>query len=173
MHPANVPNGRAIKSQLGRLYADKIKNSKDKGHKMFFGKKALSAIAKKSKLTAKQLDAMLPDYIPGNLIHGLFNENATEYVDANLLTERQTRIVAEMRPSVAKDLPGASIWDHITDHYDWEDYLGKGGMRELEKSLKKMKRVKPQQLDQMLPGYIPADEVYDIFRNSLAIGPTE
>ena len=28
MHPANVPNGRAIKSQLGRLYADKIKNSK-------------------------------------------------------------------------------------------------------------------------------------------------
>ena len=33
-----------------------------------------------------------------------------------------------------------------------------------------MKRVKPQQLDQMLPGYIPADEVYDIFRNSLAIG---
>ena len=28
MHPANVPNGREIKSQLGRLYADKIKNSK-------------------------------------------------------------------------------------------------------------------------------------------------
>ena len=42
-------------------------------------------------------------------------------------------------------------------------------MRELEKSLKKMKRVKPQQLDQMLPGYIPADEVYDIFRNSLRL----
>ena len=41
-------------------------------------------------------------------------------------------------------------------------------MKELEKSLKKMKRVKPQQLDQMLPAYIPADEVYDIFRNSLA-----
>ena len=75
-----------------------------------------------------------------------------------------------MRPSVAKDLPGETIWQHISDHYDWEDYLGKGGMRELEKSLKKMKRVKPQQLDQMLPVYIPADEVYDIFRNSLAIG---
>ena len=28
MHPANVPNGRAIKSQLGILYADKMKNSK-------------------------------------------------------------------------------------------------------------------------------------------------
>ena len=55
-----------------------------------------------------------------------------------------------MRPHVAKDLPGETIWDHISDHYDWEDYLGKGGMRELEKSLKKMKRVKPQQLDQML-----------------------
>ena len=27
MHPANVPNGRAIKSLLGRLYEDKIKNS--------------------------------------------------------------------------------------------------------------------------------------------------
>ena len=160
-------------SLTGKEVADKIKNSKDKGHKMFFGKKALSAIAKKSKLTAKQLDAMLPDYIPGNLIHGLFNENATDYVDANLLMERQTRIVAEMRPSVAKDLPGETIWDHISDHYDWEDYLGKGGMRELEKSLKKMKRVKPQQLDQMLPGYIPADEVYDIFRNSLAIGPDD
>ena len=52
---------------------------------------------------------MLPDYINGNLIHGLFNENATEYVDANLLTERQTRIVAEMRPSVAKDLPGNNL----------------------------------------------------------------
>ena len=55
-----------------------------------------------------------------------------------------------MRPHVAKDLAGASIWDHISNHYDWEDYLGKGGMKELEKSLKKMKRVKPQQLDQML-----------------------
>ena len=27
MHPANVPNGKAINSQLGKLYADKIKNS--------------------------------------------------------------------------------------------------------------------------------------------------
>ena len=108
-------------------------------------------------ISADELDNMLPDYIPGNLIHGLFTEAE----------------VNEMRPSVAKDLPGETIWDHISDHYDWEDYLGKGGMKELEKSLKKMKRVKPQQLDQMLPGYIPADEVYDIFRNSLAIGPTE
>tara|TARA_Y100001933_G_scaffold250950_1_gene287868 strand:- start:845 stop:1405 length:561 start_codon:yes stop_codon:yes gene_type:complete len=157
----------------GKEVADKIKNSKDKGHKMFFGKKALTAIAKQGKLTAKKLDQMLPDYIPGNLIHGLFNENINEYVDTNLLTKRQTRIVTEMRPHTSKDLPGASIWQHISDHYDWEDYLGKGGMKELEKSLKKMKRVKPQQLDQMLPGYIPADEVYDIFRNSLAIGPTE
>ena len=32
---------------------------------------------------------------------------------------------------------GETIWQHISDHYDWEDYLGKGGMRELEKSLKK------------------------------------
>lgn len=157
----------------GKEVADKIKNSKDKGHKMFFGKKALTAIAKQGKLTAKKLDAMLPDFIPGNLIHGLFNENVNEYIDVNLLTERQTKIVTEMRPSVAKDLPGETIWDHISDHYDWEDYLGKGGMKELEKSLKKMKRVKPQQLDQMLPAYIPADEVYDIFRNSLATGPTE
>lgn len=157
----------------GKEVADKIKNSKDKGHKMFFGKKALTAIAKKSKLTAKQLDHMLPDFIPGNLIHGLFNENVNEYVDVNLLTERQTKIVTEMRPSVAKDLPGETIWDHITDHYDWEDYLGKGGMKELEKSLKKMKRVKPQQLDQLVPAYVPADEVYDVFRNSIAIGPTE
>ena len=46
-------------------------------------------------------------------------------------------------------------------------------VREELKSLKKMKRVKPQQLDQMLPAYIPADEVYDIFRNSLAIGPDD
>ena len=144
-------------SLSGKEVANRIKNSKDKNHKMFFGKKALSAIAKKSKLTAKELDHMLPDYIPGNLIHGLFTEAE----------------VNEMRPHVAKDLPGETIWDHISDHYDWEDYLGKGGMKELEKSLKKMKRVKPQQLDQMLPGYIPADEVYDIFRNSLAIGPTE
>ena len=144
-------------SLSGKEVANRIKNSKDKNHKMFFGKKALSAIAKKSKLTAKELDHMLPDYIPGNLIHGLFTEAE----------------VNEMRPHVAKDLPGETIWDHISDHYDWEDYLGKGGMKELEKSLKKMKRVKPQQLDQMLPGYIPADEVYDIFRNSLAVGPTE
>ena len=143
-------------SLSGKEVANRIKNSKDKNHKLFFGKKALEAIAKKSKLTAKELDHMLPDYIPGNLIYDLFKDD-----------------VNEMRPSVAKDLPGATIWQHITDHYDWEDYLGKGGMRELEKSLKKMKRVKPQQLDQMLPGYIPADEVYDIFRNSLAIGPTE
>ena len=28
IHPAKVPNGIAIKSQLGKLYADKIKNSK-------------------------------------------------------------------------------------------------------------------------------------------------
>ena len=35
MHPTNVPNGIAIKSQLGRLYADKIKNSKiNLPHKM-------------------------------------------------------------------------------------------------------------------------------------------
>ena len=27
MQPANVPKGRAIKSQLGKLYADKIKKS--------------------------------------------------------------------------------------------------------------------------------------------------
>ena len=143
-------------SLSGDEVAKRIKNSKDKNHKLFFGKKALFAIAKKKKLTAKELDHMLPDYIPGNLIYDLFKDD-----------------VNEMRPHVAKDLPGASIWQHISGHYDWEDYLGKGGMRELEKSLKKMKRVKPQQLDQMLPGYIPADEVYDIFRNSLAIGPTE
>jgi hypothetical protein len=215
-------------SLSGKEVANRIKNSKDKNHKMFFGKKALSAIAKKSKLTAKELDHMLPDYIPGNLIHGLFNENVNEYVDADLLTERKKKpcspkrkgpcdsatefkkgdvkkgqdgnywqiiiasngiprwqklkdqkkldkkkVIKEMRPHVSKDLPGETIWDHISDHYDWEDYLGKGGMKELEKSLKKMKRVKPQQLDQMLPGYIPADEVYDIFRNSLAVGPTE
>ena len=121
-------------SLSGKEVAHRIKNSKDKNHKMFFGKKALEAIAKKSKLTAKELDHMLPDYIPGNLIHGLFTEAE----------------VNEMRPHASKDLPGETIWQHISDHYDWEDYLGKGGMRELEKSLKKMKRVKPQQLDQML-----------------------
>ena len=86
----------------GKEVADKIKNSKDKGHKMFFGKKALTAIAKKSKLTAKQLDAMLPDFIPGNLIHGLFNENVNEYVDCLLYTSPSPRDVEESRmPSSA------------------------------------------------------------------------
>ena len=51
-------------SLSGKEVANRIKNSKDKNHKMFFGKKALEAIAKKSKLTAKELDHMLPDYIP-------------------------------------------------------------------------------------------------------------
>ena len=32
IHPANVPNGRANRSQLGKLYADKIKKS-EKGLK--------------------------------------------------------------------------------------------------------------------------------------------
>ena len=170
---AELRNISEEKTLTGKEVADKIKNSKDKGHKMFFGKKTIDAIAKKSKWTAKELDNELPDFIPGNLIHGLFNENVNEYVDINLLTKRQPRIVSEMRPHVSKDLPGASIWQHIEDNLDWEEYLGKGGMKELEKQLKKMKRVKPQQLDQMLPGFIPADEVYDIFRNTLAIGPTE
>ena len=50
-------------SLSGDEVAKRIKNSKDKNHKMFFGKKALFAIAKKKKLTAKELDHMLPDYI--------------------------------------------------------------------------------------------------------------
>ena len=79
-------------SLSGKEVANRIKNSKDKNHKMFFGKKALEAIAKKSKLTAKELDHMLPDYIFSNLIHGLFTEAE----------------VNEMRPHVAKDLPGLS-----------------------------------------------------------------
>ena len=158
----------------GKEVADKIKNSKDKGHKMFFGKKALIAIAKKDKLTAKQLDAMLPDFIPGNLIHGLFNENVNGYVDTNLLIERQTRIVSEMRPAVAKSLPGEAIWQTMKDSdFEWEDYLGKGGMKELEKQLKKMKKVTPTQFDQMVPGFVPGNEVYGVFKNNLAIGPTE
>ena len=42
-------------SLTGKEVADKIKNSKDKGHKMFFGKKALSAIAKKANLLQNNL----------------------------------------------------------------------------------------------------------------------
>ena len=118
----------------GKEVAAKIKNSKDKGHKMFFGPKAITAIAKKGKWTAKELDQELPDFIPGNLIHGLFNENVNEYIDADLLTKRQTRIISEMRPHVAKSLPGEAIWQTMKDSdFEWEDYLGKGGMKELEK----------------------------------------
>jgi hypothetical protein len=35
----------------------------------------LEAIAKISKLSAGDLDRMLPEYIPGNLIYGLWNED--------------------------------------------------------------------------------------------------
>ena len=161
-------------SLSGKEVANKIKNSKDKGHKMFFGKKSLAAIAKKSKWTAKELDQELPDFIPGNLIHGLFNENVNEYVDVDLLTKRQTRIISEMRPHVSKSLPGKAVWQSIEDSdFEWEDYLGKGGMKELEKQLKKMKKVTPTQFDQMVPGFVPGDEVYGVFKNHLAIGPTE
>jgi hypothetical protein len=213
----------------GKEVADKIKNSKDKGHKMFFGKKSLAAIAKKSKWTAKELDQELPDFIPGNLIHGLFNENVNEYVDADLLTERKQKpcspkrkgpcdsatefkkgdvkkgqdgnywqiiiasngiprwqklkdqkkvdkkkVIKEMRPHVSKDLPGGAIWQSMEDSdFEWEDYLGKGGMKELEKQLKKMKKVTPTQFDQMVPGFVPGNEVYGVFKNHLAVGPTE
>ena len=160
-------------SLSGKEVASKIKNSKDKGHKMFFGKKTIDAIAKKSKWTAKELDNELPDFIPGNLIHGLFNENINEYVDINLLTKRQPRVISEMRPHVSKSLPGKAVWQHIEDNLDWDMYLGKGGMKELEKQLKKMKKVTSQQLDQMVPGFIPGNEVYGVFKNHLAIGPTE
>jgi hypothetical protein len=57
--------------------------------------------------------------------------------------------------------------------FEWEDYLGKGGMKELEKQLKKMKKVTPTQFDQMVPGFVPGNEVYGVFKNHLAIGPTE
>ena len=158
----------------GKEVAAKIKNSKDKGHKMFFGPKAITAIAKKGKWTAKELDQELPDFIPGNLIHGLFNENVNEYIDADLLTKRQTRIISEMRPHVAKSLPVEAIWQTRKDSdLEWQDYLGKGGMKELEKQLKKMKKVTPTQFDQMVPGFVPGNEVYGVFKNNLAIGPTE
>jgi len=160
-------------SLSGKEVANKIKNSKDKGHKMFFGKKTIDAIAKKSKWTAKELDNELPDFIPGNLIHGLFNENINEYVDVDLLTKRQPRTISEMRPHVSKSLPGKAVWQHIEDNLDWDMYLGKGGMKELEKELKRMKKVTSQQLDQMVPGFIPGNEVYGVFKNHLAIGPTE
>ena len=92
-------------SLSGDEVAKRIKNSKDKNHKLFFGKKALFAIAKEKKLTAKELDHMLPDYIPGNLIYDLFKDD-----------------VNEMRPSVAKDCLGNNL-EHILDHYDWKIIL--------------------------------------------------
>ena len=80
----------------------------------------------------------------------------------------------EMRPHVSKHLPGKSIIQSMRDSdFEWEDYLGKSGLKEIEKQLSKMKKVTPQQFDQMLPGYIPGNEVYGVFKNHLATGPTE
>ena len=41
-------------SLSGKEVAKRIKNSKDKNHKMFFGKKALEAIAKEKKVDCKR-----------------------------------------------------------------------------------------------------------------------
>ena len=148
---------KSSKALPGKDVVWRIKNSPDKRYKDFFGKKALDAIAKISKLTAKDLDELLPDYVPGDLIYNLWNEDE----------------VNEMRPHVSKHLPGEAVWQHIEDNLDWEMYIGRGGMKELEKELKRMKKVTSQQLDQMVPGFIPGDEVYGVFKNHLAIGPTE
>ena len=80
----------------------------------------------------------------------------------------------EMRPYTSKDLPTQTIIDTIKKNLDWEDeYLGSKGMKQLEKDLKRKKRMSANDLSKLLPGYIPSDEIFGIFKNHLAIGPTE
>ena len=66
---------KSSKALKGKDIVSRIKKSTDKGYKTFFGKKTLDTIAKKSKLTAKELDELLPDSVPGNLIYNLWNED--------------------------------------------------------------------------------------------------
>ena len=80
----------------------------------------------------------------------------------------------EMRPYTSKDLPTQTIIDTIKKNLDWEDeYLGSKGMKQLEKDLKRKKRMSANDLSKLLTGYITSDEIFGIFKNHLAIGPTE
>lgn len=80
----------------------------------------------------------------------------------------------EMRPHTSKDLPTQTILDTIKKNLDWEDeYLGSKGMKQLEKDLKRKKRMSATDLSKLLPGYIPSDEIFGIFKNHLAIGPDD
>lgn len=75
---------KSSKALKGKDIVWRIKNSHEKGYKDFFRKKTLDAIAKKGKLTAKQLDQMLPDSVPGNLIYNLWNEDEVNEVNEGL-----------------------------------------------------------------------------------------
>ena len=80
----------------------------------------------------------------------------------------------EMRPHTSKDLPTQTIIDTIKKDLDWEDeYLGSKVIKQLEKDVKRKKRMSANDLSKLLPGYIPSDEIFGIFKNHLAIGPND
>jgi hypothetical protein len=62
---------KSTDSLSGKDIVAKMKQSKFKWQD-FIGKKGIEAISKKGKWTSKELDQLLPDYVPGQEISGLF-----------------------------------------------------------------------------------------------------